>query len=536
MSPTAPGRARAALLLIMAATAAGCAASGKPAPRSPADDFGDSPFLSLVPADTPYVMANFKPLPASYANRFASMFELLRVQLLRAPAGSATDLLLAITEEIGTRFDARRAEELGLSVRPRVAFYGLGLYPVYRMEIADGKRLLATLDRIVARTKRTLEKPRERGGHRYWVFAGPGTNAFIVAIGPHAVVGAMVPAAEIDRHLPQVLGIEKPARTLPAAALRDLAQRHGFTAYGVGYVDTGRLAGLALPAGAPPACRTAVAEIAARAPRLAWGNGDLAAPVVEAGAVLELAPDLAADLKGLAVRTPGGGAATTGDVMFAMSAAANVVELRALGGRLGDALAAAASACQSERLAELAAGLSRAATSPLPPQLLGIRGAVLSINKIVMEPGAAPTSADGFAAVWSDDAPALVNLAASALPGIPLSDLRPDGTSREIMPGSMPFPVHAILRPGGVALWAGAGGEKDAQAALAGRPEPAPLLRFYYDYVRFTEFSASLSAQAQGQDESRALLDQMSKIFGTATMDVTVDDRGLVWWFKMNMR
>src|SRR6266545_1346812 len=123
MSPTAPGRARAALLLIMAATAAGCAASGKPAPRSPADDFGDSPFLPLVPADTPYVMANFKPLPASYANRFASMFELLRVQLLRAPAGSATDLLLAITEEIGPRFDARRAEELGLSVRPRVAFY-----------------------------------------------------------------------------------------------------------------------------------------------------------------------------------------------------------------------------------------------------------------------------------------------------------------------------------------------------------------------------------------------------------------------------
>src|SRR5262245_61896871 len=200
MRSTSLARSRAAhLVLLLAAMAGACDKSGTAAPQSVKTDLGESPFLSLVPADTPYVMATFKPVPASYMSKFSSVFEMMKTEIRRTPDAPGSDLLLALAEEMGPNFDARRAEELGLSPRARMAFYGLGLYPVLRLEIADGDRLLGTVERIAGRAKRSLVRPAEREGRRYWVISRrPGVPVVVLAIVPQAFVAAMVPAAEVD--------------------------------------------------------------------------------------------------------------------------------------------------------------------------------------------------------------------------------------------------------------------------------------------------------------------------------------------------
>jgi hypothetical protein len=533
-------RRSAAVVLLSLAVAAGACDKSKSSPSSPAGAavFASSPFLQLVPADTPYVMASFKPVPTEYWARFAPMLKSLTSPVLLDADGDpeAKKFLQSLSAEIGPEFNAKRAIELGLSPEARFAAYGLGVYPVFRVEIADGDRLVATIERIATANGEKLEASTQRDGYRVWKFVEGTGPAIVFAVGKTEAVGAAVPAAEVDAYIPKILGVEKPAKSLPVETLRDAAQRHGFTAYGVGYVDSTKLAGLVIPAETPPACKSAILAFTESVPRLVVGYGDLSQPVIEGGAVIELAPELVKELKGVATATPGASSVVSSEPLFAVAMAADLNKARPLLGRLGQALNALNTACPDEDLAEVATGLGQIATAPLPPALTGVRGGVLSIKNVTMQAGGAPTAVDGYAAVWSDDAPALLAVAAGLVPPLASLDLKPDGAPREVMPGTLPFPVFASLAKNGIAVSSGDAGAAGAKSALTGKAEPAPLLLFHYDYGRFFQFVADMNANDPAQAASAQMMRDWSKIFGPSTMEFLVDDRGFVMWFKMALR
>jgi hypothetical protein len=533
-------RRAAVVLLSLAVAAAGACDKSKSSPSSPAGAaaFATSPFLPLVPADTPYVLATFKPVPTEYWAKFAPMLKSITNPAFLEAQGNpeATKVFSTIAAEIGPNFDAKRAAELGLSAEARFAVYGLGVYPVMRVEIADGDRLFATFERIAKANDEKVETPTVRDGYRVWKFAEGTGPAVILALGKTDAALAMVPAAEVDAYIPKVLGVEKPAKSLPVETLRDVAQRHGYTAYGVGFLDTARLATLVIPAEVAPACKTAILDVTRSVPRLTFGYGDLSQPVIEGGAVLELAPDVTAELKGIATSTPGAGSVVASEPLFAMAVAADLNKARPVLGRLGKALGALNTACPEADLAEAVTGLEQMATAPLPPALTGVKGAVISVKDVTMQPGAAPTAVDGYAALWSDDAPALLAVLSGMVPPIASLDLKPDGTPREVMPGALPFPVFATLAKNGVAVSSGDAGAQGAKAALSGKAEPAPLLLFHYDYGRFFKLMADINANDPAQAASAQLLRDWSTMFGPSTLEFLVDDRGFVMWFKMAMR
>jgi hypothetical protein len=533
-------RSAAVVLLSLAVTAGACDKS-KSSPSSPAGAaaFASSPFLPLVPADTPYVMATFKPVPMEYWARIAPMLKSITTPLM-ADADTDPDakkFLESLSAEIGPDFNAKRAVELGLSPEARFAVYGLGVYPVFRFEIADGDRLFATIERLATANGEKLDAPIVRDGYRVWKHAEGSGPAGILAIGKTEAVGALVPQAEVDAYIPKVLGVEKPAKSLPVETLAEAAQRHGFSAYGVGFVDSTRLATLVVPAEMPPACKSAILDITRSAPRLVAGYGDLSQPVIEGGLVIELAPELVKELKGIAAATPGASSVVTSEPLFAMAIAADINKARPLLGRLGQALTTLNTACPDAELAEAATGLAQAAVAPLPPALTSIRGGVISVKDVTMQPGGSvPTAFDGYAAVWSDDAPALFAMAAGMVPPLASLDLKPDGTPREVMPGTLPFPVFASLSKNAIAVSSGEAGAKGAKAALDGKADPAPLLLLHYDYGRFFQFAADMNANDPAQAATTQMMRDWSKIFGPSTMEFLVDDRGFVMWFKMALR
>src|SRR5262249_33692938 len=104
--------------------------------------------LSFVPADTPYVYANIDPLPAALTEQWAKpmqdywprMFDMYEAALNQSRPHASEEtlrLVLAVLDELKTHASWARLREFGIKPDARLAFYGIGLVPVLRLELAD---------------------------------------------------------------------------------------------------------------------------------------------------------------------------------------------------------------------------------------------------------------------------------------------------------------------------------------------------------------------------------------------------------------
>src|SRR5438270_13405141 len=126
------------------------AAADLPGTRASAlGDFADNPMLASVPSDTPYAFATFKPIPPEYIHKWSAMIGPMMTKLRSAP-GADADAFRALADEIGT-FDMKRFEELGFSAKARAVIYGIGVYPVARIEIANGDKVFDFVQRMAKR-------------------------------------------------------------------------------------------------------------------------------------------------------------------------------------------------------------------------------------------------------------------------------------------------------------------------------------------------------------------------------------------------
>ncbi len=300
-------------------------------PRGPVIDVDKlrAPALfAHIPADTPYVLASFEAVSLDYyakLKRVTAPALARSVDQLRA-MGAGSDLgrwVDALTDELAGKWTASGVESLGLSARPRFAIYGHGALPVVaRLEIKDGKALLATIERIAHRAGATLPPLENRHGREFWRIELPDETGAIVAIADDQLVAAFGPRHAIAAVLPQILGAEKPARSMAdGAELKQVIARHRLGPVMVGFADTKRLAHamVALAEETPPAdCLAEIDRLAAQVPRLVFGYSELTGKRFSGAAVVELAPALIERLKALRTTVPGLGAARAGEPRFAM--------------------------------------------------------------------------------------------------------------------------------------------------------------------------------------------------------------------------
>ncbi len=525
-------------------------------PRGPAVDVDKLRAPALfehIPADAPYVLASFEAVSLDYyakVKRAVGPAVARGVDQLRARGGGgdAERWLDALAAELDGKWTARGLESLGLSARPRFAIYGHGALPVVaRLEIKDGKALLATIERIAHRAGAELPPLETRHGREFWRIKLPDDNGAIIAIAGDQLVAAFGPRHAIAEVLPQIVGAEQPPRNMAGGdELKRLIAKHRLGPVMVGFVDSKRLAHalIGLAERTPPAdCIAEIDRLAARVPRLAFGYTELTDQRFSGGLVLELAPPLVEELKALRTAVPGLSAALAGEPMFALGGGFDLDRGKTAGRAAAAVLRDLGQACDAEALVDGARELRDALSEALPGPLAAIAGGAIAIDSIDFGSDHAarrshvstpvPRGVEGFAMLAVPDAKDVFRSIAAFLP--PVSEIEPDGELHELAltKYGMPFDLHAGVGEQALAVAVGSRGKRLARQALAATGGgKAPFLAGTLDMGKVM----ALQAQLDPTGLTRDLDESMATIFGRTTFSLDVTDAGLAMWMSGELK
>src|SRR5262249_20282848 len=141
--------------------------------------------------------ATFKPVPIDVLRKTTGMFGPIWRRAFAASMAKAPDsadqrrVVKDILDALET-LDVKRFEEYGFSAKARFAAYGIGAYPVFRIELSNGDRVFDLVRRTAERWNAPLPPPTERADRRYWIVDLPVAGLFL-AIAPKEAVLAIAP-------------------------------------------------------------------------------------------------------------------------------------------------------------------------------------------------------------------------------------------------------------------------------------------------------------------------------------------------------
>ncbi|WP_267222581.1 hypothetical protein [Dyella silvae] len=457
----------------------------------------DAP-LAFVPADTPYVVANLDVLDDDTRKALLAQADAQlpsEIVQLRSTADDmaekdpdASRLLKAIIAELDGKTIESFAQNAGLNIKGRSAFYGLGLSPVVRFELVDPK----AFDAFVGRLEAAYGKPFDTatlGGlnYRKHVSADAGLQVVMAVVGKQAVA-ALLPADAPEATLRLALGLDRPAKNLQDDGRLDkLAKDKDYQPWAIGQVDLARLLPLAAGGKDPlfnalikaraesesaktgepvenqlkvsPSCEGEATRIAARVPALSFGYTKLDQKHQDIRWDVSLADDITKAFTGLKVELPGLGA--SGTAPFDISLALPVAQLRTFWAAQAEAVAAKPFTCPSlvelnDTFAKIGLMAQQAAVPPVG-DLLGARVALDSF-----EPGNNDSMPkfSGRVVIGTSNPAGLLAMAQTVMPGLQQFKLAADGKPVAMPPeftAPLGTPVWAAMGPKALALAVGTG-------------------------------------------------------------------------------
>lgn len=472
--------------------------------------------LVRVPAESPYLMAMIDPMPESQKRQmFAALDEKLARALAlyetvrtndRSKLPAEQRVAFAFFDELHGKSLEHWGRDLGFDSSSRFVFYGLSVWPVVRVAVANETRVREVITKMLAAGAAPVNE-RVLRGKRYWQFGDAKFSAIASIAGGEAIF-AVLPTPAIAQYLPVVLGLERPPHTLAEGRqLADITERYHFMPSMVGYVDTRRVADI-LTQRAPSAgteldkplaagvgtieqsCRDDVDRLVASVPRMVFGYHELDTRRMHGSLVLELAPDLTASLERLRTAVPElpVGSSAPGVVGFGIGL--RLGELLALLDKLTRHIHDSPFACSwFKGLNGAAAELAHSLDRPLPPVLLGFRGLSIVIDDLKKGPAFDIT---GHAVLVGDHANDLLGILLKLVPGMAGIVVPPDGRPVQlplaglgVAPGLNAYAATHVDR---AAIAVGASSPVDVVHALA-LPPPArsPLMSFSFDAQRMVQ-------------------------------------------------
>lgn len=509
--------------------------------------------FASIPADTPYLVASLEAAPPELWGKMKQAFKPLidtATEKWKEQRGE-NQVLDAVMSEMEGKWNQAGLESLGFSAQPRFAIYGLGLQPVVvRTAIKDGKTVEATIERIAAKAGKQLPPPSTRGGRSYWQHASDDGTAVVVSIGDHELIAAVGKAEDVEAKLGLILGLDKPAKSMADGALvKQLMARHGFGGQLIGFADTRQLAGKAIEAAgaAPsPACTAESDRLSAKLPRLVLGYSELSGSKIAGGFVLEMAPEVVADMRALRTEFPGLGAALSGHPIMAFAAGVNLARAQQLGSAAAGNLQQLGTACGLGSLADGAAQMARQLSRPLPDPVGQISGAAIVLDDLAFPAAGGgpmagmPEKVDGVLLLASPDARALFTRAGEMEPQVKSLGVTADGKLHDLhVPMPVPIALSAGVGDRVIVVTAGdkarGAGDKLVGARASGK---APLFAMTYDFGKLMDLAAKSNSMdpTAGVPELRAFVASMKDVMGrvSGTMDVT--DHGLAFWSSIELR
>ncbi len=520
--------------------------------------------LAFVPADTPYVVANLDVL--DNATR----------QALLAQADVQLPSQLAQLDALATRLDAKDpdgarllrafaaelkggtietfAHKAGLDLKGRTAFYGLGMAPVLRFELADPKAFEAFVGRLEAAYGKKLDIAKVgKQSYRVQAFGASGTEVIFAVVGKQAVV-ALLPSDVSPAMLREALGLDRPKKSLQDdGQLASLAKAKGYQKWLVGNIDLTRLLPLTLggkdPLLAsilkaraeaestktgeplanqlkiPPVCETEAGRIAGRVPDISFGYTRLDTKHQDTRIDVALAADISKAFAGLKVALPGLGA--QGTAPFDLSVALPIAQLRAFWSAQSDAVAAKPFTCPAlselnDGFAKIGAAMQKAAIPPFG-DMRGLRIALDTLSPSTMS--SLPTFTGRLMLATKNPA-GLMAMGQMMVPA--LSHMKPGHDGKPVpVPGDMAKiigqPSWVAMDATAIALGVGAGEEaKLSESLKSPGGAPGQMMRMhlngsmYLDWLQLMEKKIdTFAANKAGQPETDATFARSKAQFAT---------------------
>ena len=445
----------------------------------------DAP-LAFVPADTPYVVANLDVLDdATRKVLMAQADAQLPSQLAQMDAAAdrlaekdpdGARLLRALRAEFNGKTVEGFAQSAGLDMKGYSAFYGLGLAPVLRFQLADPAAFDAFVGRLETAYGKKFEVVSEgKQSYRRYVSAESGTEVILATVVKQAVA-ALLPLDAPKTMLREALGLDRPQKSLQDdGRLADLAKAKGYKKWVVGEFDLTRALPLALGgkdalANAmrkaravaesaktgepvanqlqiPPECSTDAARIAARVPTVSFGYTRLDANHQDGRLDIALADDISKAFSGLKVELPGLG--QDGTAPFDVSLALPIADLRTFWMAQAEAVAAKPFTCPAlsdlnEGFAKLGPATQKAAIPPFG-DLLGVR---LALDTLTDNPTSSLPTFSGRLVLATSNPTGLLAMGQMMVPALAQLKVSNDGK-----PVALPQQMAGMLgQPGWVAM------------------------------------------------------------------------------------
>lgn len=522
----------------------------------------DAP-LAFVPADTPYVVANLDvaddetraallvqadaQLPAQVAQFRAAAAE------IEARDPGAANLLRALAKEFDGKTLEQVSREDGFDLKGHMAFYGLGLAPVLRLELRDTQAFEAFIGRLETAYGRTFDVARIDGqSYRHQAMPASGTELILAVAGKQAVA-AILPADAGQPLLRQALGLDRPSKSLQdAGRLEKLAKAKGYQKWAIGQVDLARALSLAaggkdplfnalLKARAqtesartgepvanqlqiPPSCQADAARIAGRVPQVSFGYTRLEPMHQDMRWDVSLAADITEAFSGLKVDLPGLGA-TQPRSPFEFFLGLPVSQVRTFWSAQADAVAAKPFGCPAlvdlnDTFAKLGASMQKAAIPPFG-DLLGLG---VSLDSFTPDAAQSMPKLTGRLVLGTSNPTGLLAMGQMMTPALAQLKLAGDGKPVALPPalGAMfGQPAWLAMGPQSLGLGVGAGEDaKLAEALAAPAGKDGQMLRMhlsgqmYLDWVTLMQQKAdslAAAAAALSRDAPGSARDQADK-------------------------
>lgn len=560
----------ASLVLLSAGMLSGCSndnESTSSATQQEARKNNAAPMLKYIPADSPYFMASSEVMPEQDAfNLYQRMqpkgslesdLDELRDILHDIDDDvlySMMSLLIAVGEELVGVETLDDIHELGLKVNAHMAFYGLGILPVLRVELHDEVAFRETLQRILTNSDTHLNTA-TTNGIEYWQLTPEGPLNAILAINDQQLLVSVVPENASDELLSQVLGNTLPNSNIgDTGVLAEIEQRHGFTPYGAGQVSSSRLLNeLGTPAhtgtqalmdavDAEPldlsTCQADIDRITRRLPGLVMGMREYNLDRMEMNLILATDEDVVSDLRAMAAQVPGLGS-TEGMASFGLGL--NLPVLIQTVQKYAQQVRQNPFSCDElQDLNSTWSEVNMAVNNPIAlmigPALSGFRA---RLNSLVMMDGE-PTGT-GILTLASQNPLALLSTASSFMPELGYLGLEPDGEVKQVesmmLPPDSPE-LYAAMSDTAIAVSVGISDPAALQAELQAPVSDRDLLVHGHLTGEFYHSLADLMEQMPSDDMSEFdidMLKQYGDVYKNMEYWFRVDDAGVEMSFSLEL-
>ncbi len=477
-------------------------------------------------------------------------------------------LIAALKTEVAGKDMQGLMDLAGVSPQTHAAFYGIGLVPVMRLELAKPENLRATIGRVETASGSKLGTGKV-GNLDYWIFDGGKADAKmrgIFAIEGKHLVATIAPPKATDATLRILFGLDKPAQSLAqSGALAALDKDMGYLSFGSGYFDSKRLVAI-LKAPATPletdymtamgqtkpvvdaTCGSEYDAIAATWPRASFGYTDLSVNHASLRGVLETKAEIAKDL--MRLRAPMPGMAVAKDGLFDFGFSANLAVLPELATKYADANTKAPFKCKN--LAGLNEGFDKSKIQLSNPMLTGyapmFHGLHVVVDKLEIKDGQPMPDIAGLVAIGSDNPGQLLAMAGSVAPQIAQLGLKPDGMAKPLpaIPG-MPLtqPMQAAMTDKLLAVSVGAGEEAkipqilkldDAQQPVFAAGAKGEVYRLLAQIQRKTAATMADPEQKQMMEQQAKLMEGYADWFKRMDMMVDLTEKGVEFRETIDMQ